>query len=57
MNQPPHVLVVDDDPEIRSSVKDYLAGEGFRVTTAEDGAQMRQTLETDPADVVSGIVM
>lgn len=52
MNQPPHVLVVDDDPEIRSSVKDYLAGEGFRVTTAEDGAQMRQTLETDPADVV-----
>lgn len=52
MNQPPHVLVVDDDPEIRSSVKEYLADEGFRVTTAEDGAQLRQTLETDPADVV-----
>lgn len=52
MNQPPHVLVVDDDPEIRSLVKEYLEEEGFRVTTAGNGTQMREALETDPVDLV-----
>jgi DNA-binding response OmpR family regulator len=52
MNQPPHVHLVDDDPEIRSLVREYLEDEGFRVTTAEDGAQMRSTLEDDPANLV-----
>ena len=28
MNQPPHVLVVDDDPDIRSLIKDSLEDEG-----------------------------
>lgn len=52
MNQLPHVHMVDDDPEIRSLVQEYLQGEGFRVTTAQDGAQMRSVLEKDPANLV-----
>jgi DNA-binding response OmpR family regulator len=52
MNQPPHVLVVDDDPDIRSLIKDYLEDEGFRITTAGDGAQMRKALEREPAQLV-----
>ena len=44
--------MVDDDPEIRSLVQEYLQGEGFRVTTAQDGAQMRSVLEKDPANLV-----
>jgi len=52
MNQPPHVHLVDDDPEIRALVQEYLEEEGFRVTTAQDGVQMRSVLESDPANIV-----
>ncbi len=52
MNQPPHVHLVDDDPEIRSLVQEYLEEEGFRVTTAQDGVQMRSVLDSDPANIV-----
>jgi two-component system OmpR family response regulator len=52
MDQPPHVLVVDDDPDIRSLIKEYLEEEGFRITTASDGAQMRKTLDDDPAHLI-----
>jgi two-component system, OmpR family, response regulator len=52
MNQPPHVHLVDDDPEIRSLVREYLEEEGFRVTTAQDGVRMRAVLEANPADIV-----
>ncbi|HEY6051560.1 MAG TPA: response regulator [Thermoanaerobaculia bacterium] len=31
------ILLVDDDPAIRASLSDLLAGEGFEVATAEDG--------------------
>ena len=32
------ILVVDDDPDIRSLLRDYLTKEGFRVTLADDAA-------------------
>lgn len=31
-----HILIVDDDPEIRSLLRRYLEGQGFRVSTAAD---------------------
>lgn len=52
MNQLHHIHVVDDDPDIRSLIQEYLEGEGFRVTTAEDGAQMQIVLDKTPADLV-----
>jgi two-component system OmpR family response regulator len=47
-----HILVVDDQQEIRDLVKEYLTGEGFRVSTAHDGAGMNRVLSQSPADLV-----
>jgi len=47
-----HILVVDDQQEIRDVVQEYLTGEGFRVSTAHDGAGMRRVLSQSPADLV-----
>ncbi|MCW8347404.1 response regulator transcription factor [Vibrio sp. ZSDZ65] len=35
-----HILVVDDDEEIRLLLDEYLSKSGFQVTTAEDGVEM-----------------
>lgn len=47
-----HVLVVDDDREIRDLVSSYLKKNGLRVTTAADGRQMRAYLEADRVDLI-----
>lgn len=47
-----HVLVVDDDREIRDLVSSYLKKNGLRVTTAADGRQMRSFMETDRVDLI-----
>src|SRR5260221_10024407 len=47
-----HILVVDDQQEIRDVVQEYLTGEGFRVSTAHEGAGMRRVLGQSPADLV-----
>jgi len=39
-----HLLVVDDDREIRVLLKRFLTKQGFRVTTAADGAEMSQVM-------------
>ncbi|MGH8764924.1 MAG: response regulator [Burkholderiales bacterium] len=38
------VLIVDDDATIRETTEDYLRGQGFEVTQAADGAQMRAVI-------------
>lgn len=53
MNSPYHILVVDDDHRIRTMLRRYLADEGFRVTEAGDGREMRAAFETaGPVDLV-----
>lgn len=47
-----HILVVDDDPRIRSMLRRYLTDEGFQVSEAEDGVSMRSALESQPANLV-----
>src|SRR5213593_4375767 len=47
-----HILVVDDQQEICDVVREYLTGEGYRVSTAHDGAGMRRVLGQSPADLV-----
>jgi two-component system, OmpR family, response regulator len=42
----PHILVVEDDRETRDLVARYLSGRGFRVSSAKNGLEMRQSLET-----------
>ena len=41
----PHVIVVDDEPEIRETVSEYLELHGFTVSAAEDGAALRARVD------------
>lgn len=52
MNDKTHVLVVDDEPELREMLEEYLTQQGFRVTTAANGAVLRRLLEEQPVDLV-----
>jgi DNA-binding NtrC family response regulator len=45
-------LVVDDDRSIRRSLEKLLAGEGYDVTTAADGAEALEAIRGAGADVV-----
>ena len=48
----PHILVVDDEARIRTMLSRYLQDEGFRVSTAEGGAGMREALAAERIDLV-----
>lgn len=41
----PHLLLVDDDRRIRDLLSRFLAGEGYRVTTAKSAADARAKLQ------------
>ncbi|MBV1701756.1 MAG: response regulator transcription factor [Hyphomicrobiales bacterium] len=41
----PHLLLVDDDRRIRDLLSRYLAGEGYRITSAASAADARKHLE------------
>jgi len=47
-----HILIVDDQREICDLVQEYLASEGYRVSTAHDGTGMRRVIAQDPVDLV-----
>ncbi len=47
-----HLLVVDDDDRLRSLLREYLAREGFRVTTAADAAGARRLLDSLSFDLL-----
>jgi len=48
----PHVLIVDDDSEIRDLLSRFLSKHDFRVTTAKDGREMKQALKDWAIDIV-----
>jgi two-component system OmpR family response regulator len=52
MSESGHILVVDDQQEICDLVREYLSGEGFRVSTANDGAGMREAITREPVELV-----
>lgn len=47
-----HILIVDDDAEIRSLLKTYLEKHGLRASTAEDGVAMRNVLQQANIDLI-----
>ncbi len=49
---PPHVLVVDDDSQMREMIAEYLAEYDFRVTGAADGPGMRKVLASSVVDLI-----
>jgi two-component system, OmpR family, response regulator len=52
MDSSPHILVVDDDREIRELLARFLAKHGLRVTTARDGGEMQKMLAERRIDLV-----
>jgi len=47
-----HILVVDDEVRIRTMLRRYLEGEGFKVSEAGDGPALRHVIEAGPVDLV-----
>jgi DNA-binding response OmpR family regulator len=48
----PHILVVDDDPQIRSLLSEYLTENGLQVTTTSSGREMMRILGEETIDLV-----
>ena len=47
-----HILVVDDEPDIRDLVREILEDEGYRVSVAENGASARAAYSRGEPDLV-----
>jgi two-component system OmpR family response regulator len=52
MDAPDHILIVDDDAEIRSLLSQYLVKSGLRVTAVADGREMWQALDAGRIDLI-----
>ncbi len=48
----PHVLVVDDEADIRALIKDILSDEGYEVTNAGDAAEARAARQEGKFDLI-----
>ena len=48
----PHILVVDDDPQIRLLLEEYLTGNSLRVTACSNSQQMSSTLADEAIDLI-----
>lgn len=54
MNVPtaPHILVIDDDPDIRDMVIEYLSKNDMRVSAAKSGREMFEVIDREAIDLV-----
>ncbi len=52
MDRPEHILIVDDDAEIRQLLQDYLTRNGMRADAVGDGRAMRAALNSGRYDLV-----
>jgi len=52
MPEPVRVLVVEDEPDVRETLAEYLEAHHFEVLQADSGASMRSVLERTVPDVV-----
>ena len=52
MERSPHILVVDDDKEIRDLLSKFLGRNGLRVSLAADGRDMRKALADARIDLI-----
>ena len=49
---PPHILVIDDDPAVRSLVVEYLGKNDMRTSAGSCGREMFELLEREAIDLV-----
>src|SRR5471030_34357 len=47
-----HILVIDDDPQIRALLKEYLTENGLRVSVASTSEEMSKILADEAVDLV-----
>ena len=52
MSERPHVLIVDDDREIRGLLAQYLEKHEFRTSAVADGREMRRVLDRSHVDLL-----
>jgi DNA-binding response OmpR family regulator len=52
MSVAPHILIVDDDADVRQMIADYLAEFDLRVSAAADSRAMRQALDSGVVDLI-----
>ena len=52
MSESPHILIVDDDREIRTLLGEYLEKNGFRTSAAADGKAMQRALSHSLVDLI-----
>lgn len=52
MSNSQHILVVDDNKEILDLVSRFLAKDGYRVSTAEDGREMKKVMANARIDLI-----
>jgi two-component system, OmpR family, response regulator len=48
----PHVLALDDDPDIRKVLTQYLSEQDLRITAVSSGREMLQVIENEPVDLL-----
>ena len=48
-----HILVVDDEPEIRTLLRKCFEREGYQVAEAKDGAELRARIEQQPVNLIT----
>lgn len=52
MDATDHLIVVDDEPDIRTLLSAYFGRHGFRVSAVASGADLMMLMQSDPADLV-----
>jgi len=52
MHAEPHILVVDDDQELRNLLSRFLRKQGLRVDVAADGEEMKRILRITNVDLI-----
>ncbi|WP_269604292.1 response regulator transcription factor [Prochlorococcus marinus] len=57
VSQTPRILLVDDEPGLRTAVQAYLEDEGFQVTTAIDGEEGWEKAQKMIPDVIISDIM
>ena len=52
-HDPVNILIVDDDPEVRALLREFFELEGYSVSEARDGAQMRSHFAGHPVTLIT----
>ena len=48
-----HIVIVDDDPKVRTLLRRCLEGEGFAVSDAKDGAELHACLQRHAVSLIT----